>query len=89
MLAKYIYKNMPSKPADFDVPDSIIELRIDSLALNKFHKAMLATPNTPIEYQKSEIFDISNSPMEFSPFHHTQNQSFGKNAGRLYRANHI
>lgn len=67
MLAKYIYKNMPSKPADFDVPDSIIELRIDSLALNKFHKAMLATPNTPIEYQKSEIFDISNSPMEFSP----------------------
>lgn len=67
MLARYMYDNIKRHPGDFIAPDNIIELKIDTLALSEFKKPMLASANTPLKYQKSEVFDIDNCPNEFSP----------------------
>ncbi|MDD4316603.1 MAG: penicillin-binding transpeptidase domain-containing protein, partial [Clostridia bacterium] len=68
MLAKYVYRN--SAPAkNFFVPESIVEMKIDTLATKEFNKVMLATPHTPAEHQKYELFDAFNAPLEYSPLY--------------------
>ena len=66
LFAKYIYENISNNPKNFDIPNNIIELNIDSLALEEMKQVMLAGENTPNEYQKKEIFDINNAPTEYS-----------------------
>lgn len=54
-----IYKD--NFPKDFEKPNDIIELEIDSYTLESEHKVVLAN-NIPDKYKTIEIFDINNAP---------------------------
>lgn len=66
LLARYIHQNINDKPVSFDIPNNIIELKLDKVAIREFNQVLLASANTPVEYIKKEIFDIDNCPKEFS-----------------------
>ncbi|MGN0961358.1 MAG: transglycosylase domain-containing protein [Christensenellales bacterium] len=50
-----------NKPADFNVPNSIISLPVDTINLKENHKIFLGE-NLPERYQKLEIFSQDNTP---------------------------
>lgn len=54
-----LYKN--NKPKDFEIPDTIISLPIDTLSLKNNNEIVLGY-NSPIKYQKYEIFASDNLP---------------------------
>ncbi len=68
LLARYMHQNTLNVPSNFDIPDGIIELNVDKIAIKELNKVMLATQNTPREYIKREVFNIANCPKEYSPF---------------------
>lgn len=72
MFSKYVFINMPPSE-NFYIPENIVEIKIDTLATSEFKKLMLATDNTPAEYQKYEVFDALNVPTEYSPLYELPN----------------
>ena len=58
-----LYKN--NKPKDFEIPDTIISLPIDTLSLKNNNEIVLGY-NSPIKYQKYEIFASDNLPPELN-----------------------
>ncbi len=62
MYLAEIYKN--SKPKDFDIPNSIYEEKIDTLALNSEHVVYKASSFIPEKYQIIERFSKFNQPKE-------------------------
>ena len=49
------------KPKIFDIPNTIVELPIDTISLKENHKILLGK-NLPERYKKMEIFSIENLP---------------------------
>ncbi len=68
MLCKYVLINL-SPAENFYIPENIVEIKIDTLATSEFKTIMLATDNTPAQYQKYEVFDAMNVPTEYSPLY--------------------
>ncbi|MDD4839999.1 MAG: transglycosylase domain-containing protein [Clostridia bacterium] len=53
-------------PADFRLPETVMEIEIDDYALKNEQRVLLASEITPQEYRKKELFAVSNMPMEIS-----------------------
>lgn len=63
-LLEHFYKQ--DKPADFDVPEGIELLEIDTYSQLQNQKLALATENTPEQYRRTELFSQQQKPIEFS-----------------------
>ncbi|MGI6701565.1 MAG: transglycosylase domain-containing protein [Christensenellales bacterium] len=57
-----------NKPVNFTVPEGIIEVELDTVALENEHLLMLAGEMTPDEYRVKEKFSCSNCPKEVSMY---------------------
>ena len=55
-----------SYPANFEVPNGIIEEKVDNFTLEKFHEVKIASKFIPEYLSKWEIFSVDNIPIEYS-----------------------
>ena len=74
LLTANIYRAMknPQKTC-FSIPESVIELEIDTYARNRDNVLYLANYNTPLEYRKKYYFSVTNCPRECSPYFIVEN----------------
>ena len=62
-IVKNIFENSNiDKSAKFEKPSGIVECQIDSITLEKEHRILLASPQTPDRYKTSAIFNKKYAP---------------------------
>lgn len=76
LLSANVYKYLPIRNKEFDIPDSVAEVEIDLYARNETDKLYLANENTPFEYKKSYVFSENNIPQEVSPYFNNLSADF-------------
>lgn len=76
LLSANVYKYLPTRNKEFDIPDSVAEVEIDLYARNETDKLYLANENTPFEYKKSYVFSENNIPQEVSPYFNNLSADF-------------
>ncbi|MGN1200941.1 MAG: transglycosylase domain-containing protein [Candidatus Caccovivens sp.] len=65
-VVKQYISSQTYEKTDFDIPSSVAEARIDSLAKADDHRIVLASPYCPERYTETAIFSRFNMPSEMS-----------------------